>query len=434
MTIFNRVCSDFSARGLFLRAAFLCFAFIPLTSASGQTLWVTGTDALGVYDIATGAEKKVFDVAGRTADLHALPNGYVVLNHRAAAQLVLFDSKTLSEAGRMPSSMLGGINPHHGYVLKTGNAELYAVLHDGEEADKNSTLALFRITAGAPGLTYAGEIRLGAGHHKLAHFPGQNWVSASNINDCENVVQVIDITDPASPKTISKIAAKNIGFDGTSAEKTCDASGKVGRKLSPHGAGATEAYHAHNLNGTGHMVVVRADGSSKSISTGGTGGASAVAHNGQLYLTQFTPRAGVASGSACQIGQVVVLGKGGELAGQIPLLKEPGCTEDAQGARLGYVSLAADGETLLFPLGTLGANAQPAAGIVRAKIRANSLAQVPSLNAGSNLGHRDHGWSGSLWAFPNNKANSVTVVDTLSGKPVSTVQVVIDPLRVAITP
>lgn len=405
------------------------------TSVSAQSIWVSGADMIGVYDIASGKEAATFDIPGRTADMHALPNGHVVLNYRAKAELVLFDAKARREVGRIPSSKLGGINPHHGYVLKTANAHLYAVVHDGENAEKDSTLSLFRITQATLGLEYAGEIRLGAGHHKIAHAPGQNWISASNINDCENVVQIIDIADPATPKTIRKVSAKDIGYDASAPDKTCDATGKAGRKLSPHGAGATSAFHAHNLNGTGQMIVVRQNGEAKALATKGTGGASAVAtSSGNLYVTQFSPRDG-GSGAPCQIGQIAVIGSSGELSGQYPVLKDAGCQDKAAGARLGYVSLAADGETLMLPLGTLGSDAQPAAAIVRAKVTTAGIQQLPSLAVGGAIGHRDHGWNAdaTLFAFPNNKSNTVSIINARSGKVTQTIAVVPDPLRVAIT-
>lgn len=420
------------SRSLSLTTA-LCLVLGAATAAQSQTLWVTGENGAAAYDIASGVQKAAFDIAGKTSDMHALPNGFVVVNHRAEAQLILLDAGTLTEAGRMPSSTLGGINPHHAYVLRTGNADLYVVMHDGDDPEQNSTVSLFRVTDTAPGLVHAGEIRVGNGHHKLAHHPGQNWISVSNINDCDNLVQVIDITDPANPATIRKISAGDIGYDASSADKTCDATGEAGRKLSPHGAGATSTYHAHNLTRSGQMLVIRADGSAQTVETGGTGGASAVSRGDRLYLTQFSPRAGVADGAACQVGQITVLDAEAALAAQVPMLKAPGCDADAQGARLGYVSLSDDGKTLLLPLGTLGSDAQPNDVIARAELTEAGLVQLPSIQAADNLGHRDHGWNGTLSAFPNNQANTVSVVDNVAGTVVASVPVLDTPSRVAIT-
>ncbi len=418
-------------------AAVLTALAIP-HGASGETLWVTGTDKVGAYDVQTGREVASFDLPGRTADLHVLPNGHVVLNYRAKAELVLFDTTSRKEVARLPSSRMGGVNPHHGYLLKTSGSLLYVVGNDGENAASDSTLSLFRVVSNAPGLEYAGEIRLGAGHHKIAHFPGEDWISVSNINDCGNVIQVIDITNPAAPKTIRSIGAKDIGYDGTGPDKTCDASGKAGRRLTPHGAGATGQFHVHNLNATGQMVVVRRDGRVLVLQSAGTGGASAVAtKDGKLYMTQFSPRngSGTSPGKACQIGQLLAISSAGTEFEQIPVLKDKDCTEKPSGARLGYVSMMPDGETLLLPLATLGSDADPVALLARVKVGASGLAQLSSLEIGKNLGHRDHAWTtdGKLFAFPNNKDDSVSIVGTAEGKVVKTISVVPAPLRVALS-
>lgn len=418
--------------------ALLAALAIPQT-ATAETLWVTGADKVGAYDVKSGSEVASFDLPGRTADLHVLPNGRVVLNYRAKAELVLFDATSRKEVARLPSSRMGGVNPHHGYVLRTSGNLLYVVGNDGENAERDSTLSLFRVIPNAPGLEYAGEIRLGAGHHKVAHFPGQDWISVSNINDCGNVVQVIDISDPPAPKTIRSISAKDIGYDGSAPDKTCDATGKAGRRLTPHGAGATGQFHVHNLNATGQMVVIRRDGQALVLPSAGTGGASAVAtKDGKLYLTQFSPREGAAAspGKACQIGQLSVISSAGTGLEQIPVLKDKDCTEKPNGARLGYVSLMPDGETLLLPLATLGNDASPVALLARFRLGASGVEQLSSLEIGKNLGHRDHAWStdGKLFAFPNNKDNSVSIVDAASGKVASTIPVVPDPLRVALSP
>jgi hypothetical protein len=418
-------------------AAVLAALAVP-HAVSAETLWVTGTDKVGAYDVRTGREVASFGLPGRTADLHVLPNGRVVLNYRAKAELVLFDATSRKEIARLPSSRMGGVNPHHGYLLKTSGNLLYAVSNDGENAATDSTLSLFRVVPNAPGLEYAGEIRLGAGHHKIAHFPGQDWISVSNINDCSNVVQVIDIADPAAPKTIRSISAKDIGYDGSAPNKSCDASGKAGRRLTPHGAGATAQFHVHNLNATGQMVVVRRDGPSLVLQSAGSGGASAVAtKDGKLYLTQFSPRdgSGTPPGKACQIGQLSVVSSAGTGLEQIPVLKDKDCTENHGGARLGYISMMPDGQTLLLPLATLGNDAVPVALLARVKLGANGVEQLSSLEIGKNLGHRDHGWStdGKLFAFPNNKDDSVSIVDADGGKVVSTIPVVPAPLRVALS-
>jgi DNA-binding beta-propeller fold protein YncE len=407
-------------------------------TASAETLWVTGTDKVGAYDVQTGRELASFDIPGRTADLHVLPNGHVVLNYRAKGELVLFDTTSRKEMARLPSSRMGGVNPHHGYLLKTSGNLLYVVGNDGENAERDSTLSLFRVVSNAPGLEYAGEIRHGAGHHKIAHFPGEDWISVSNINDCGNVIQVVDIANPAAPKTIRSIGAKDIGYDGSGPDKTCDASGKAGRRLTPHGAGATGQFHVHNLNATGQMVVVRRDGRVFVLQSAGTGGASAVAtRDGKLYMTQFSPRdgSGTSPGKACQIGQLSAISSAGTEFEQIPVLKDKDCTEKPSGARLGYVSMMPDGQTMLLPLATLGNDAVPVALLARFKVGANGVEQLSSLEIGKNLGHRDHAWStdGKLFAFPNNKDNSVSIIGAAEGRVVRTIPVVPDPLRVALS-
>lgn len=409
---------------------------LPLTllafSASAQVVWTSSAeDLVAAFDLKTGNELAEFEVPGRLSDLTVLPNQHVVLNHRAKNELVLFDARTYKEVARLASSRSGGVNPHHGYLVKTAKHTLYAVAHDGENRDKDSTVAFFEVLPQAPGLAFAGEVRVGAGHHKLAHFPGQDWVSVSNINDCEQVLSVLDVSQPAQPRVVHAIGATQLGYSGESPEKRCDAAGKQGRALRPHGAAASQRFHVHNFNGTGQMAVIKSDGTVRVLDTQGSGGASGVAlPDGSVVMTQFAPREGGA-GASCQVGQLAWVSASGDQLQQIPVRMQPNCTQGSKGARLGYASLGPDRKTLMLPLSTMGNDAEAAKLLVRVRLEEGKAVQLPSVAIGEQFGHRDHGWlpDGSLFVFPNGKSNTVSVVDGKTGAVTATVAVQPNPLR-----
>jgi len=405
-------------------------------SASAQTVWSSSPeDLVAAFDLKTGKELAEFEVRGRLSDLTVLPNQHVVLNHRAKSELVLFDARTRKEVTRLPSSRMGGVNPHHGYLLKTAKHTLYAVAHDGENRDKDSTVAFFEVLPQSPGLAFVGEVRVGAGHHKLAHFPGQDWVSVSNINDCDQVLSVLDVSQPEQPRVTHVIGATQLGYTGDGSEKRCDATGKQGRALRPHGAAASQRFHVHNFNGTGQMAVIKSDGTVRVLDTQGSGGASGVAlPDGSVVMTQFAPREGGA-GAACQVGQLAWVSATGDQLQQIPVRMQPDCAQGSKGARLGYASLAPDQKTLLLPLSTMGNDAEPAKFVARMRLEDGKAVQLSSVAIGEQVGHRDHGWlpDGSLFVFPNGKGNTVSVVDPTTGEVTVTIPVQPNPLRAVLT-
>ena len=415
--------------------AFAVASTLLSASAGAQTVWsASPQDLVAAFDLKTGKELAEFEVPGRLSDLTVLPHHHVVLNHRAKSELVVFDTRSHREVARMPSSRLGGINPHHGYLVKTAKHTLYAVSHDGENRDKDSTVTFFEVLPQSPGLVYAGEVRVGAGHHKLAHFPGQDWVSVSSINDCEQVLQVIDVSQPAQARVAHTVGAAALGYTGESADKRCDATGKEGRALRPHGAAASAQFHVHNFNSTGQMAVLRSDGSVRVLATQGSGGASGVAlPDGSVVMTQFTPREG-GTGAGCQVGQLAWISANGEQVQQVPVKMRPDCTQASKGARLGYAALAPDQKTLMLPLSTMGNDPEAAKFLVRMRLEGGRAVQLPSTAIGEQIGHRDHGWlpDGSLFVFPDGKSNTVSVVDGKTGAVTATLPVQPNPLRAVV--
>lgn len=418
-------------------------------------LFVSARDALVAYDAATGAEKARFAAPGVSADMLITPEGLLVLNHRDANQVLMVDARTLNEVARIPSSTIGGTRPVHLYQApdRADGRRLVVVANDGNaqrpSRDDNAALFIDATDPAAPRV--AGEVRLGIGHHKIAFSRDGTRFSASNIADCEEVVGVYDIADPAKGRRLAAISGADIGLDGRDGRPACDPTGQRGRRPGPHGTAtlAASGLHAHNANGTGQFLLVEAETNPPRLAAvlqtkGGSGGASIAAHPGGrfAYGPQNTPRQGGEgdrAGAPCQIGQLAVIdGTERRLAAEVPILYDAGCTAlpaSAAGSRPAYAFVTPDGRTLAVTVGTLNANEPGRAEVLvifdlADPARPQQLASIP---VGKAAGHRDAAITkdGRYLFVPGNADASVTVVDLSERRAVRRLQVAAEPNRVA---
>lgn len=436
-------------------AAALAAGPVIAAPATDTILFVSARDALVAYDASTGAEKARFATPGLSSDMLVTPEGLLVLNHRDANQVVLIDARSLREVGRIASSGIGGTRPVHLYLApqRPDGRRLVVVANDGNaqrpNRDDNAALIIDASDPAAPKV--AGEVRLGIGHHKLAFSRDGQRFSASNIADCEEVVGVYDITDPARPSRLLAVSGAEIGLDGRDGRPACDPTGRQGRRPGPHGAAsfAATGLHAHNANGTGQFLLLEVEENPPRLAAvletaGGSGGASIAAHpQGRFaYGPQNTPRSGgtgAQAGAPCQIGQLAVIdGVERRLAAQVPLLYDAGCTalpEQARGARPAYAFVTPDGRTLAVTVGTLNAAQPGRAGMLVLFDLADPSrpTQVASVPVGASAGHRDAAMTtdGRVLFVPGNADASVTIVDLVERRAVRRLAVASEPNRVA---
>jgi YVTN family beta-propeller protein len=439
---------------------------ITLSSATafaqtGQIAAVSGRDHLALYDLATGGELARFDAPGGSSDLVSLPGGVVLSNHTAGHKVILVDLKRRAEIGRIPSSSLGGTRPVHMYLSPVLDGKQYVtVLNDGEasktkpgERPKDSSLLLIDAVASSPTfLKPVGEKRLGIGHHKVSFSMQRPRFAVSSIADCADVVSVYDYGNPADIKLVKTFAAADLGYDGSTPAKTCDASGKAGVMLSPHGTGTSAASGRlyHFLTATGQVAIFDIDADApavKIVQTSGHGGASVKDLPGGRFMV--VPQRGPrevhqrAGGQPCQIGQLAVIDAMTEtVAAQVPVFYgEPACRKPLAGtpherAALQYAMPSPDGKTLFIQVGTLYA---PAGAVASASFVAvfdlsdpAKPVQLPSIAVGAGNDTRDHALSGDgkLLLVPNSIDNTVSVIDVGERKVVRTFNTVNAPRRV----
>jgi DNA-binding beta-propeller fold protein YncE len=423
-------------------------------------LAVAGRDQIALHDLTTGAELARFDAKGGSSDMVALAGGIVLSNHTAGNAVVLLDVKKRAEIGRIPSSSLGGTRPVHMYLTPALDGKQFVVvLNDGaerrsarSEAPTDSTLLLIDATAGSPAFLKAmGETRLGQGHHKVGFSTRWPRFAVSNIADCSDVVSVYDYGNPSDIRLVKKFAAADLGYDGSTALKTCDEAGKSGVMLSPHGTGSSAASGRvyHFLTGTGQLALFDIDAEAptvKLLQTSGAGGASVKDMPGGRFMVvpQRGPRElhQKADGAPCQIGQLAVIDAVAEkLAAQLPVFYgEPTCRTSLAGtpqerAALQYAMPSPDGRTVFVQVGALYAppSAAPSSSVVAVFDLSDPYrpTQLPSIAIGAGEGTRDHAITGDgkLLIVPNSLDNSVSVIDVAKRALVRTFATVAKPHR-----
>lgn len=426
-------------------------------TVSAQTLAVvSGKDQYGLYDIADGREVARFDNKGGSADMMVTKAGIALLNHTEGNAVVLIDIKAGKEIGRLPASTLGGTRPVHSYLTPELNGrQFYVVLNDGDamaaskgEVRNDSTLTLVDVVPGSANyLKAVGEVRLGLGHHKVAFSTKRARMAVSNISDCKDVISVYDFSDPASIKLVKSYSAADFGYDGSSPVKTCDALGKAGVGLAPHGVGTSAAtgHVFHFITGTGQVAAFDIDAEEptlKIIQTAGRGGSGIKDLPGGEFLVvpQRGPREFGMSGdgSLCQIGQLAVLeAKTLKVVNQVPVkYGAPECQTSLTGslaarAMPSYAMPSPDGKTLFVSIGTLyGRDAAEARYTAVFDIsNPRSPVQQASIEVGNHNANRGLVLTGDGRSIlvPNNEDNSVSVIDVATRKVVRTFATVAKP-------
>jgi hypothetical protein len=330
-----------------------------------QSIYVTEGTTLAAYDLESGEKREgIFENMNGATDLMVLHDGTLVANLTERNEVLVADGVDMLELDRIPSSTAGGTRPVHGYLTpEAGGEQFWMALHDGDEGELATNTARFiDVATWEP----QGEIALGMGHHKASFGVARKRAVISSIGDCDKVLGVYDYSDPQNIEEVAAIDAAQLGFDGSSEDKTCDPSGEAGISLSPHGCATSPATGKAycNLTGTGGIVEVDIDRdipTVKVLETEGRGaGYTAPSEDGRyIYSLQSNPREGN-GGVTCQIGQLVVIDSmEGTVASQLPLLyKGPDCDDalagtDEQSAGPGHIVVVGD-TVFITPAGGFG--------------------------------------------------------------------------------
>lgn len=409
----------------------------PPANTLAQTLFVGHDGTLNSYDLSTGKERPgaVQNVASPT-DLQALADGTVMVNLTGRNEILAVDGRTLLESARLPSSTQGGTRPVHSYISPLRNGKSYwLALNDGMGSLPATSSARFiSLTAGSSYLQPAGEVSLGVGHHKATFSATTERVVISNISDCSNVITVYDYANPANITALRTISARELGWDGSSREKTCDPTYAAGAPVSPHGCATSKvsgrAYC--NLTSSGGLAVIDIDATPptfKVIPTSGAGAGYTKAHTSGRYIfsLQDAPREGDPAhpGAKCQIGQLVVLDASSDtIVKELPLLyRGPGCQTsllgtDEETTEPSHMLLSGDGKTLFV---TAAGGFMVAAARVRQHLVVDvsdprNPVQKPSIPVGTSNGYHGDALSGDgKFLFVANQLDgTVTEVDTAS--------------------
>jgi hypothetical protein len=447
-------------RSLLLAGA-ACAAFA-LPAAAQTVLLVAGRDAVAVHDLATGAERARFATPGGTTDVQATRAGIGLVNHTGGNAVLVIDLARAAELARIPSSTMGGTRPVHAYLTpEIDGRKFFAALNDGVEANTrpgdrptDSTLTFINVVPGTPGyLEPAGEVRLGRGHHKAGFSNTRARVAVSNISDCTDVITVYDYSNPREMVPLKTFSAADFGPDGSTQARTCDAAGRQGVALAPHGTGTSAATGEvfHFMTGTGQIAIIDIDAETPTlrvVQTSGVGGNAVKDFPGGAFMVaaQRTPReVGLrGGGQACQVGQVAVLdARARTVAAQVPILYDgPDCARSLAGSPEAYASptypiTSADGRLLFVQLGTIAAPSGQ-----RAESRMTAVfditnprrpVQLPSIAVGRGSGARENALSGdgSLLLTTDLLDDTVSVIGVAERRVVARFATVPAPSRVA---
>jgi YVTN family beta-propeller protein len=456
--LFNR---SAALAGYLLGASALTSIALAQSPALDHLMLVIGKDGAGIYEVGSGRELSRIPMAGASLDTMALANGVALFNNTGGNAVVAINFKDGKEIARIPTSSLGATRPVHSYLSPAmGGRQYYVVLNDGVEAStppgelaKDSSLTLIDVDPASPSyLKPVGETRLGRGHHKVAFSNARARIVVSNIGDCKDVLSVYDFSNPADIRLVKTFAAKDFGYDGATATRTCDEAGKVGVRLGPHGVGtsATTGEAFHFITGTGQIALIDIDSETptlRTIQTAGTGGSTAKDMPGGRFIVvpQRTPREvqDRAGGVVCQIGQIAVIDAvDRQLVAQVPMFYgDGGCSTSLAGkpeaaATATYLGFNKTGSRMFVALGTLG-GAQNAAATVDLTLvfdmsdprQPKQLAPIRTeARQGSDIVMSN---GGRIAFIPNSTANTVSVVDTDTMKVVQTLKTVAGPMRLS---
>jgi YVTN family beta-propeller protein len=408
-----------------------------------HALFVTEGTTLAAYDIETGAKLPgTFQNLDGATDLTVLRDGTLITNLTERNEVLVADGVHMQELDRIESSAGSGTRPVHGYLTPDHDGQYWMVLNDGDEGDLGSNSARFiDVETWEP----LGEVALGMGHHKASFGVDTQRVVISNIGDCDTVLGVYDFTDPSALEVVATVSAAQLGYDGSTREKTCDATRQAGAPLSPHGcatASATGKAYC-NLTGPGDIVEVDIDADEPSfrvIEAAGSGaGYSAPSDDGRyIYTLQTTPREDQ-GGEDCQVGQLVIIDSmAGEIASELPLLyKGPGCTDklvgtDEESAGPGHIVVAGD-TVFITPAGGFGmADARVRFELIVDASDKQRPVQLESLPIAAGTGHVNDALSGDgKYLFvAGTSDDAITQIDVARRSVVKNIEVGDNPTQV----
>jgi len=397
-----------------------------------HTLYVAHQGVLASYDIQTGKERPgTVENVITPRGLQALEDGTLLVNLTDANEVLAVDGRDVREVKRNPSSSTGGTRPIDSYVSPDhGGKRYWLTLNDGNStAAETATAILVDITEGSPTrFQPVGETPLGLGHHQAAFSATKDRFVSTSFYSCDNVVSVHDYTDEANIKIVKMFTAEELGFDGSSMEKTCDAAESVGVAMRPHGCATSEVSGKVycNLAGPGLLVAVDIDADPpaiKAIPTTGKGGGYVKAGKGgkYIYTVQNEPKEG-AGGANCQIGQLLTINASSDsVVHTMPIFyRGPTCTDMLAGtdeAAVGqnHIRVSVDGTKLFLALSTPSSD-------MEARVRQHVIVdisspeapvQLPSVQVGASMGQRGMAVSadGKFLFVADSVDNTVTQID-----------------------
>lgn len=397
------------------------------STATNHRMFVVADGKLKAFELGSGEQVsgEVTNVT-RVTDLRALRDGFLLGSLTDDNEVLVVDGKTMLEETRIPASSGGGIRPVHNYVTPTYDGTQYLmVLNDGNGEPEENTVTFIDIGEGSEQRFQAvGEAPLGIGHHKASFSRVRPRVTISNLNDCDKVLQVLDFGDPSDIQEVATFSAEDLGWDGSSTERTCDPTRAAGTVPSPHGAATGQNGKSyHNLTATGEIVEVDMEADEPTfrvISTGRTGGGGGYTTYGfgaYVYTLHTTPREG-GDGEVCQIGQLTVLDTmedEGSVASEIPLFYEGSeCTRsllgtDEEGVGPGHTVIdVANAQIFITPAGPFGdPDARVRQELVLSATDPSSPIQWDSIPIGAGTGHVNDAITGD--------SEYVLVVGTVDG-------------------
>lgn len=419
------------------------------------SLFVAHEGALVSYDIESGVERQgvIGDVRGPT-DMQALPDGTLLLNLTDANSILAVDGITMTEVARIPSSQMGAKRPTRAVITPANSGKRYWItLNDGTDDDPDASSALFVDVLGwsKTYLEPVGEVKLGRGHHEASFSATLQRVAITSSSDCENVITIYDYTDTTNIAPLRTLTAADLGFDGTTLQRTCDPTGSIGVAPSSNGCATSRVSGKVycSISSSGDVVVIGIDETPPSFSilhTGGSGAGHMRAHeNGELiYSVQASPREGSvdAPGAPCQVGQLVVIDAVSDaVVNEVPLFYDgDGCAAPIAGTHEETVEplrmrMPSNESYLYITLAT--STADPSARVERELVLdmqdPASPSQLSSLPIGASRGrHADAlGGDGASLFVANNLDSTVTYIDAAEATIVRTMSVRENPLTLA---
>jgi hypothetical protein len=406
-------------------------------------LFVAHQGSLTSYDIATGEQRagEIADVTGPN-DMQALKNGVLLVNLTLRNEVLVVNGKEMLPIKRIPSSLPGGtaIRPVHSYITPRYNGKQYwMALNDGQTVGNSAALnsALF-IDISTPSDTASikavGEVAIGISHHMACFSKSQHRAVISNFSDTTKVLGVYDYSNPAQVTELKAWSAGELGIKGPAQPHGCGTS-----KLNGHGY--------CNATGPGNIISVDIDAgapTARTLKTKGSGGGYTLPHPAgrYIYSLQTSPREGDTTrpGSACQVGQVVVIdAQTDSIVNEVALKYDgPGCTRSIVGteaATAGGQYIVISGNKMFVQMGTArtdstGSTAKHA---VLDISNPASPVQTASLDIGKSAQHHGETLSGDnrLFFVANNLDGTVTQINAAAGTVAKTLTVRAKPTSVA---